>query len=162
MAAAIGVGSAAPATVFPGVGTVAMVGASGTDVLVCLGLQANMCTSLAAVFNHDVDDQEVRLRALMLAGIATLSHAGGEGLKKAATKASINLLRNALKGATLQTVKQVLRKVGITFTRKALEKAVPFGIGMAISGSANYAITRFVGVQAKRILNEICPENDDE
>ena len=31
-----------------------------------------------------------------------------------------------LKGATLIAVKEIFKKVGITFTRKAVEKAIPF------------------------------------
>jgi hypothetical protein len=35
------------------------------------------------------------------------------------------------------------------FTRKALEKALPFGIGVAFGAGGNYALTRYVGAQAK-------------
>ena len=55
----------------------------------------------------------------------------------------------------------MFKKLGITFTRKALEKAIPFGIGVVISGGANYAITQFVGNQAKRTLNEMCSGYDE-
>ena len=62
------------------------------------------------------------------------------------------MLRQYLKGAALQAVKQAFRRVGVTFTRKAVEKAVPFGIGAAVGGAANYGLTRYVGHQAKQWL----------
>ena len=85
-AAAIGAGSALPGTI-PAAGTAAMVGAGVADAIVCMRLQANMCMCLAAVFDYDLDDEDVRYMAFMLSAIGTLQHAGEEGLKKAATKA---------------------------------------------------------------------------
>ena len=60
------------------------------------------------------------------------------------------MLRQYLKGTALQAVKQAFRRAGVTFTRKALEKAIPFGIGAGIGGVANYGLTRYVGRQAKQ------------
>ena len=54
-----------------------------------------------------------------------------------------------LKGATLQAVKEIFKKVGITFTRKAAEKAIPFGVGVVIGFSANKGLTWYVGSKAK-------------
>jgi hypothetical protein len=48
----------------------------------------------------------------------------------------------------LVTIREWFKKIGITFTRKALEKAAPFGIGVVIGATANYALTRYVGAQA--------------
>jgi hypothetical protein len=66
-----------------------------------------------------------------------------------ASKAGVKLLKQYLKGASLEFVKQLFRSVGLVFTRKALEKALPFGIGVVIGSSANYALVRYVGGQAK-------------
>ena len=60
------------------------------------------------------------------------------------------MVRSYLRGAALQAVKQAFRKFGVSFTRKAFQKAIPFGVGVVIGGSANYALTRHVGREAKQ------------
>ena len=57
-------------------------------------------------------------------------------------------MQQYLKGATLQIVKEIFKKVGITFTRKALEKVIPFGIGVIIGFTANKTLTWYVGKRA--------------
>ena len=59
------------------------------------------------------------------------------------------MLNEYLKGAALQAVKHAFRRVGVTFTRKAVAKAIPFGVGVVIGGGANYGLTRYVGRQAQ-------------
>ncbi|EHZ7344711.1 TPA: hypothetical protein ACGUW9_004234 [Vibrio vulnificus] len=46
-------------------------------------------------------------------------------------------------------MKEIFKRLGITFTRKALEKAIPFGIGVVVGFSANKGITWYVGSKAK-------------
>ena len=58
------------------------------------------------------------------------------------------MIRQYLKGSALTVVKELFKRVGITFTRKALEKAIPFGVGVAVSATVNYGLTRFVGAAA--------------
>lgn len=55
-------------------------------------------------------------------------------------------------GATLQAVKQIFKKAGITFTRKAAEKSIPFGVGVIIGFSANKGLTWYVGNKARDFL----------
>lgn len=57
-----------------------------------------------------------------------------------------------LKGATLQAVKEIFKQVGITFTKKSLERAIPFGIGVVIGVAANKALTLYVGHKAAEML----------
>lgn len=66
-----------------------------------------------------------------------------------ASKAFVKMTQQYLKGATLQAVKEIFKKVGITFTRKAVEKAIPFGVGIVIGFSANKGLTWYVGSKAK-------------
>ena len=53
-----------------------------------------------------------------------------ETIKKALTKATIEASRkvilNVLKGTVLKTLKEILKKVGIRFTRTDLVKKLPF------------------------------------
>ena len=78
------------------------------------------------------------------------------------------MLRQYLRGGALQATKQALRRVGVTFTRKAAERAIPFGIGVVVAGGANYGLSRYVGHQAKewfiidRTVNDDDMDQDDE
>ena len=74
------------------------------------------------------------------------------------------MLRQYLKGTALQAVKQAFRRAGVTFTRKAVEKAIPFGVGAGIGGATNYWLTRYVGRQAKQwfIIDQEYRAPDDE
>ena len=64
------------------------------------------------------------------------------------------MVQTYLKGAALTTIKEIFKKIGTTFTRKALEKMIPFGIGVVVSSSANYFLTKYVGKQAIKWFNE--------
>ena len=59
------------------------------------------------------------------------------------------MAREYLKGPTLVIVKEVFKKVGITFTRKGLEKAIPFGVGVVVGTATNKALTVYVGSKAR-------------
>ena len=87
--------------------------------------------------------------AFLLSLGGALEKAGAEAGVRIASKAGVNMLRQYLKGAALQVIKQLFRKLGLVFTRKALEKAIPFGVGVVVGAGANYGLTRYVGVQAK-------------
>ncbi|MCP4971363.1 MAG: hypothetical protein GY932_12325, partial [Arcobacter sp.] len=69
-------------------------------------------------------------------------------------KAFIRIVKENLKGPTLQAVKEIFKKLGITFTRKALEKAIPFGIGVIIGFSANKGLTWYVGTKVRDFFME--------
>jgi hypothetical protein len=45
---------------------------------------------------------------------------------KVASTAGVKMLKMYLKGATLETLKAMFKKIGINFTRKSLEKSLPF------------------------------------
>ena len=62
------------------------------------------------------------------------------------------MVNQYLKGPTLVVIKKLFEKVGITFTQKAAAKAIPFGIGVVIGFSANYALTKYVGKNALDFL----------
>ena len=59
------------------------------------------------------------------------------------------MTKEYLKGTTLAAVKEIFKRVGITFTRKAVEKSIPFGLGVVIGFSANKGLTWYVGTKAK-------------
>jgi len=146
-------GTTALAGVVPGLGTaISTTLGAGADATTCMKLQVDMCMCLVAAFGYDLSEADARHLAFLIAAGGALEKAGTGLGTKLATKAGVRLLREYLKGAALQAVKQMFKKVGIIFTRKALEKSLPFGIGVVIGTGANYGMTRFVGAQAKAWL----------
>lgn len=136
--------------VIPGLGTVIRVfGGAVADSVVCMKLQVEMCMCLAAAFKYDITSKDGKDLVFLIAATGCAQRFGVEEGSKIGSKAGVNMLRQYLKGGALQAIKQVFRKVGITFTRKAMEKAIPFGIGAVVGGVANYGLTRYVGRQAK-------------
>ena len=81
--------------------------------------------------------------------VGAIGEAGKTGAKATSTKAFIKMMQQYLKGPALQAVKEVFKKLGVTFTRKAAEKAIPFGVGVVISFTANKGLTWYVGSKAK-------------
>ena len=146
--------------VVPGIGTlVAAFGGGTTDTAICMKLQVDMCMCLAYLFGYDITSEDGRHLAFLIAATGSAQKAGVKVGFDVGSKAGVRMLRQYLKGAALQAIKQMFRRVGVTFTRKALEKAIPFGVGVLIGSGANYALTRFVGSQAKKwfIIDEQDP-----
>jgi hypothetical protein len=142
-------GATALAGVIPGLGTaIATFGGVTADTALCMKFQIEMVMALATIYDHDIRlDEEQRL-CFIIAALGTLNEAAKEGAKELGSKAFVAMARQYLKGATLTAVKELFKRVGIPFTRKALEKAAPFGIGVIISFSANKGLTWYVGSKA--------------
>lgn len=156
-------GASALTGVVPGLGTVlAATGGATADAVACMKFQIDMCYCLTENYGYDITSEDAQHLSFLIAAGGTLEKAGVKGGTKLATQAGVRMLRQYLKGATLQAVKEFFKKVGITFTRKAAEKALPFGIGVAIGSGANYGLTRYVGKQAKKWyqIDRQMPEDD--
>ena len=162
MSAMVG-GASALTGVVPGLGTaIAITGGATADAVACMKLQVDMTVCLGETFGYDVTSEDARHLAFLIAAGATLEKVGATEGARVASQASVHMLRQYLRGTALQAVKGLFRKVGITFTRKALGKALPFGIGVAVGSGANYALTRYVGLQAREwfIIDRSTPEED--
>lgn len=143
-------GATALSGVVPGLGTVlATFGGATADAALSMKYQIEMTMALATVYGHDITLEEEKRVCLIVAGLGTINQATKEGGKAIGSKAFVKMTQQYLKGATLQAVKEIFKKVGITFTRKAAEKAIPFGIGVVIGFSANKGLTWYVGSKAK-------------
>ena len=152
LAGMVGGASALPG-IIPGLGTaVAMVGGATADALVSMKLQVDMCMCLAAAFKYDITSEDGKHLAFLIAATGSVQRAGVDAGAKLGSKAGVSMLRQYLKGGALQATKLAFRRVGVTFTRKAAEKAIPFGIGVVVGAGANYGLTRFVGHQAKQFF----------
>ena len=138
--------------VVPGLGTGIAVGGAFGDAVVCMKLQVDMCLALCGAFNYDLEQERTRHLAFLLAAGGTLEKHGVEGAHKMASEDSVRLVRQYLEGAATEAVKQLFKRIGLTLTRKALQRILPFGIGVALGAGANYAMTRYVGDKATRWL----------
>jgi len=137
--------------IIPGFGTVAAaVGGTSSDIIICMKLEVDMCMCLAQNYDWDITIEDAQYLSLLIAGGATLEKLGVKPGAKIASKAGVKLLRKYLKGGALKVVKELFKKIGIKFTRTALEKTIPFGIGVVFSATANYYITKYVGHSARK------------
>lgn len=152
MAAASG-GATSLTGVIPGVGTVAaMLGGGAVDMTVCMKLQIDMTMCLCMTINKEMTNEDAKHMSFIIALAGSLEQAASTTGAEIATKAASKVVENTLKGATLKTVKELFKMIGITFTKKAFQRAIPFGIGAAIGTASNYALTSFVGKVAKDVL----------
>jgi hypothetical protein len=110
--------------------------------------QIEMVMAIATIYDHDILQEEAQRLCFIIAALGTLSEAAKETTKQVSTKAFIAMARQYLTGATLTAVKELFKQIGITFTRKSLEKAAPFGIGVILSFTVNKGLTWYVGSKA--------------
>ncbi|MEH0933574.1 hypothetical protein [Micromonospora psammae] len=152
LSAAAGVVTAAP-SVIPGVGTaVAVLGGGVADLAVALKLQIDMCMCLVEVYEAELSSEDKKHLAFVLALAGSAEQLAANGGKAAVQKIAQKLVYQYLRGPALVTIKQLFKRVSITFTQKAMAKAVPAGIGVVFSGSANYVLTTVVGRVAVAVL----------
>ena len=143
-------GATALTGVIPGLGTaIATFGGATADAALSMKYQIEMTMAIATICGHNIEIEEEKRICLIIAGLGAINEAAKEGGKQVGAKAFKKMAQQYLKGATLQAVKEIFKKVGITFTRKAVEKAIPFGIGVVIGFSANKGLTYYVGTKVK-------------
>ena len=143
-------GATALSSIVPGLGTaIAMVGGGSADAVITIKFQIEMTMALATVYGHNILNEESKRLCFMIAGLGAISEVAKEGGKQLGSKAFISMTNQYLKGATLTTLKEIFKLVGGTFTKSALTKAIPFGVGVVIGFSANKGFTWYVGSKAK-------------
>lgn len=152
LAAASGALTAIPSVV-PGIGTaVAVVGGGLADIAVALKLQIDMCACLVEVYETEMSNEDKKHLAFVLALAGSAEQLVTKGGKAAVEKIAQKLVFQYFSGPLLVSVKELFKKVSITVTQKAVAKAVPFGVGIALSGTANYVLTTVVGRVAVAVL----------
>jgi uncharacterized protein (DUF697 family) len=143
-------GATALIGIVPGVGTVVeLFGGATADMALCLKYQVEMSMALATLYGHDIETEADRKRYFIIAGLSTINmeaiKQGGEQAARVFNK----LVQRYLREATFDTVRILFRKVSITLSKKALQKAIPFGIGAAIGFTSNKTLTWMVGQRVK-------------
>lgn len=157
-------GTSALPGVIPGLGTaVAMVGGATTDAALTMKWEIEMVMSLATVYGVDITIDEEQRLCYLVAACGVMNEAAKKGAKGIGAQSVKRMVQQYLKGPTLLAVKAAFRKVGITFTRKALEKSIPFGVGVVVGTSSNKIMTLYVGKKAKDFFRptEIEVDGDD-
>ncbi|MCT1607541.1 hypothetical protein M3B43_09425 [Nesterenkonia massiliensis] len=74
------------------------------------------------------------------------------GGKVAVEKTAQKMVYQYLRGPALISIKQLFKRVSITFTQKGMAKATPAGVGVAFRGFSNYVLTTVVGKVAVAVL----------
>ncbi|MER5493355.1 hypothetical protein [Streptomyces sp. NPDC002490] len=152
LSAVTGAVTAAP-SVIPGVGTaIAVLGGGITDIAAALKLQIDMCMCLVEVYETELSDEDKKHLAFVLALAGSVEQMASKGGKAAVMKIAEKLVYQYLRGPALVTIKQLFKRVSITFTQKAMAKAIPAGVGVAFSSSTNYVLTTVVGKVAVTVL----------
>lgn len=155
-------GATALTGVVPGIGTaISMVGGAGADAVLSIKFQIEMTMAIATAYGHDILSEEGKRLCFMIAGLGAISEAAKEGGRRIGTQAFIKIVKQNLTGSTLVAVKEIFKKVGITFTQKAVTKAIPFGVGVVIGFSANKGLTLYVGHKAKEYFESDMDEHSE-
>lgn len=152
LSAVAGAVTSAPSVV-PGVGTaVAVLGGGVTDIAAALKLQIDMCLCLVEVFETELSDEDKKHLGFVLALAGSAEQMAMKGGKTAVLKVAEKMVYQYLRGPALITIKELFKRVSITFTQKAMAKAIPAGVGVAFSSSTNYVLTTVVGKVAIAVL----------
>ncbi|MBK6854956.1 MAG: EcsC family protein [Burkholderiales bacterium] len=143
-------GATALAGVIPGLGTaIATFGGATADAALSMKYQIEMTMALASAYGHNIMLEEEKRICMVVAGLGAINEAAKEGGKSVGSKAFVKMTQEYLKGSTLTAVKEIFKRVGITFTQKAAVKAIPFGVGVVIGFTANKGLTWYVGSKAR-------------
>lgn len=138
------------AGVIPGVGTaISMVGGGLADVSLSMKFQIDMTMCLAMALKDNLANEDAKHMSFIIALCGSLEKAGVAGGTKIASKAGVKMVNQYLKGSALIFIKQLFSKVGITFTKSATLKAIPFGVGVVLGSTAGYAMSQYVGKSAR-------------
>jgi uncharacterized protein (DUF697 family) len=139
-------GATALAGVVPGLGTIiSTFGGATADTAMCVKFQVEMTMALATLYGHDVETEEAQHMCFIVAGVGLTSTAAKGGAKKITAKTFSRMVNQRLSGASVATVKALFKTVGVTFTKKAVVKAIPFGVGAMVGFSTNKGLTWYVG-----------------
>jgi hypothetical protein len=156
--AATGGAAAAPA-----VGTFATFSALVAELGWVTMRLSDLILTIAAVHGHTEADVEDR-KAWVLSVLA-FGDGAHVGFTKLAREVGHGVGRRAVNAIPTSTLRKINLALGRTVVTKygtkrgviALGTALPFGIGAAIGGRANYAMARTIGRQADRFFRSLPP-----
>ena len=151
------------ATVGAATGGIAAVPAAGTGTALATGVaeiswftarSADLILAIAAVHGHtepSVEERRLWLLSVLAFGdraATTVTRLAGEMGKGLGKKATVRISAETLRSINRAIGRTILTKYGTKRGVIALGTALPFGIGAAIGGGANYALTRGIARHA--------------
>lgn len=145
----------------PGIGTMTAVGTAAAE-LGWFGMRsADLILAIAASHGHTEADVEAR-RAWVLS-ILAFGDSAASGFTKIAGTMGKGLGTKATKSVPQRWLMVVNRKIGRTLVTKwgtkrgvvVLGRLLPFGIGAAVGGGANYVMVRTLARQADRFFGDL-------
>lgn len=151
------------ATVGAATGGIAAVPAAGTGTALATGAaelgwfttrSADLILAIAAVHGHT--EPSVEERRMWLLSVLAFGYGAATTVTRLAGEMGKGLGKRATTRIPAETLKSINRAIGRTIVTKygtkrgvvALGTALPFGIGAAIGGGANYALTRGIARHA--------------
>ncbi|MGJ0303607.1 EcsC family protein [Aliarcobacter cryaerophilus] len=141
-------------SIIPGIGTTtSLTIGTSADIVATIKYQIEMTMALATIYGHNILDEEVKKLCLILFLANSISNKAEKKLKQISTKVLVNLIQQYLKGPILIIIKKILQRIGIVFTKKALAKSIPFGVGIIIGFSVNKVFTIYFGKQVCDYFN---------
>lgn len=147
----------------PGAGTGTALATSAAELGWFTARSADLILAIAAV--HGYTEPSIEERRMWLLSVLAF----GDGASKMATQfageAAKGLGKRAMARVPAETLRSFNRAIGRTLVTKygtkrgvvALGTALPFGIGAAIGGSANYALTRAMARHADSFFLKLPP-----
>lgn len=142
--AALSGGATALTGVIPGIGTViAAFGGTLADSALSMKFEVEMVMHLATLYGYDISTEDTQELCYVLAGLGVVVNAEGKGLAR-----YLEIVKATVGKSQSNMASQVFKHVSMVLAKKALGKAIPLGIGVVISASANKKLTYSLGKNA--------------
>ncbi len=152
---AISGGATALTGVIPGMGTViAAFGGTLADSALAMKYDIEMMLSLATLYDYDISEEKNFDMAFVLAGLGVIVNSEGKGIDQylKMAKATIGRSQEGI-------IANVFKHVSVLLAKKALGKAIPLGIGVVLSATANKKQGYSLGKSAVAYFEENVEEN---
>jgi uncharacterized protein (DUF697 family) len=147
---AISGGATALTGIIPGLGTViAAFGGTLADSALSMKYDIEMMLSLATLYGYDISDEKHYEEGFVLAGLGVIVDDEGKGIEHFLKTAKATLGRS-----DSNIVVNVFKNVSLVLAKKALGKAIPLGIGVVLSASANKKLAYSLGKNAVAYYEE--------
>lgn len=158
MAAVGGAVSSLPGA-FPGVGTATEIGAGLADTAAVVYAEVALILALAAVFDHDLADHDVRAAdvRIVLALGAGVAKFGKRGVELADGEPLDPKARSLSEDVNRELGAMVVKRTARRRARTLLGREIPFGVGVAIGAGANFKVMRHTGRTALRYYEFTAP-----
>ena len=157
---AIGAAAGAAAAV-PGVGGVGSLGTAAAELGWFATRSADMVLVVAAIHGHT--EATVEQRKAWILAVLAFGEAASAGFTKVAGETGQTLGQKLVGKIPATKLARINKTLGKTVVTKygskkgavALGRALPFGIGAVIGGTANYAFSRALASQADRLFRQL-------